>query len=164
MGSNRRITVILPHARVLVSIQEQKKPTLWVSQIRPINFKERGYSIGSEVKSGLVKTVIVINETLCLDKSYTVNASLLSGKIKSIIYLTSVHDKSYTVSASLLSGKVKTILNEINQTEKSYAISSSLLSGKLFGDLIRGFNNSIKDKDQFTVTAFIVSGKIKTVL
>ena len=162
MGSNRRITVILPHARVLVSIQEQKKPTLWVSQIRPINFKERGYSIGSEVKSGLVKTVI--NETLCLDKSYTVNASLLSGKIKSIIYLTSVHDKSYTVSASLLSGKVKTILNEINQTEKSYAISSSLLSGKLFGDLIRGFNDSIKDKDQFTVTAFIVSGKIKTVL
>ena len=154
--------MILPHARVLVSIQEQKKPTLWVSQIRPINFKERGYSIGSEVKSGLVKTVI--NETLCLDKSYTVNASLLSGKIKSIIYLTSVRDKSYTVSASLLSGKVKTILNEINQTEKSYAISSSLLSGKLFGDLIRGFNNSIKDKDQFTVTAFIVSGKIKTVL
>lgn len=154
--------MILPHARVLVSIQEQKKPTLWVSQIRPINFKERGYSIGSEVKSGLVKTVI--NETLCLDKSYTVNASLLSGKIKSIIYLTSVHDKSYTVSASLLSGKVKTILNEINQTEKSYAISSSLLSGKLFGDLIRGFNDSIKDKDQFTVTAFIVSGKIKTVL
>lgn len=154
--------MILPHARVLVSIQEQKKPTLWVSQIRPINFKERGYSIGSEVKSGLVKTVI--NETLCLDKSYTINASLLSGKIKSIIYLTSVRDKSYTVSASLLSGKVKTILNEINQTEKSYAISSSLLSGKLFGDLIRGFNNSIKDKDQFTVTAFIVSGKIKTVL
>lgn len=154
--------MILPHARVLVSIQEQKKPTLWVSQIRPKNLKERGYSLGSEVKSGLVKTVI--QETLCLDKSYTINASLLSGKIKSIIYLTSVHDKSYAVSASLLSGKVKSILNETNQTEKSYAISSSLLSGKLFGDLTRGFNNSIKDKDQWAVTAFIVSGKIKTVL
>ena len=154
--------MILPHARVLVSIQEQKKPTLWVSQIRPKNLKERGYSLGSEVKSGLVKTVI--NETLCLDKSYTINASLLSGKIKSIIYLTSVRDKSYAISASLLSGKVKSILNETNQTEKSYAISSSLLSGKLFGDLLRGFNNSIKDKDQYTVTAFIVSGKIKTVL
>nr|DAS51109.1 MAG TPA: hypothetical protein [Caudoviricetes sp.] len=162
MGSNRRITVILPHARVLVSIQEQKKPTLWVSQIRPKNLKERGYSLGSEVKSGLVKTII--KETLCLDKSYTINASLLSGKIKSIIYLTSVHDKSYAISASLLSGKVKSILNETNQTEKSYAISSSLLSGKLFGDLLRGFNNSIKDKDQCAVTAFIVSGKIKTVL
>ena len=162
MGSNRRITVILPHTRVLVSIQEQKKPTLWVSQTRPKNFKERGYSLGSEVKSGLVKTVI--KETLCLDKSYTVNASLLSGKIKSIIYLTSVRDKSYTVSASLLSGKVKSILNEIKQTESSYTVSSSLLSGKLFGDLLRGFNNSIKDKDQCTVTAFVVSGKIKTVL
>mgnify|MGYP003599151034 FL=1 len=154
--------MILPHTRVLVSIQEQKKPTLWVSQIRPKNLKERGYSLGSEVKSGLVKTVI--KETLCLDKSYTINASLLSGKIKSIIYLTSVRDKSYAISASLLSGKVKSILNETNQTEKSYAISSSLLSGKLFGDLLRGFNNSIKDKDQYTVTAFIVSGKIKTVL
>ena len=154
--------MILPHARVLVSIQEQKKPTLWVSQIRPKNLKERGYSLGSEVKSGLVKTVI--KETLCLDKSYTINASLLSGKIKSIIYLTSVRDTSYAISASLLSGKVKSILNETNQTEKSYAISSSLLSGKLFGDLLRGFNNSIKDKDQYTVTAFIVSGKIKTVL
>ena len=154
--------MILPHARVLVSIQEQKKPTLWVSQLQPKNLKERGYSLGSEVKSGLVKTVI--NETLCLDKSYTINASLLSGKIKSIIYLTSVHDKSYAISASLLSGKVKSILSETNQTEKSYAISSSLLSGKLFGDLLRGFNNSIKDKDQYTVTAFIVSGKIKTVL
>ena len=154
--------MILPHTRVLVSIQEQKKPTLWVSQLRPKNLKERGYSLGSEVKSGLVKTVI--KETLCLDKSYTINASLLSGKIKSIIYLTSVRDKSYAISASLLSGKVKSILNETNQTEKSYAISSSLLSGKLFGDLLRGFNNSIKDKDQYTVTAFIVSGKIKTVL
>ena len=78
--------------------------------------------------------------------------------------MTSVRDTSYAISASLLSGKVKSILNETNQTEKSYAISSSLLSGKLFGDLLRGFNNSIKDKDQYTVTAFIVSGKIKTVL
>ena len=162
MGSNRRITVILPHARVLVSIQEQKKPTLWVSQTRPTNLKERGYSLGSEVKSGLVKTIL--KETLCLDKSYAINASLLSGKVKSIIYLTSVHDESYAISASLLSGKVKSILNETNQTEKSYAISSSLLSGKLFGDLLRGFNDSIKDKDQCAVTAFIVSGKIKTVL